>query len=147
MRKIACITGSSGQDGSYLAELLLNKNYIVVAADRRSARNDNWRHKYLNLEKKKKFKENEQLGGNDVYSGSKAASEIIIQSYKKSFFKNQNCQISTVRSGNCIGGGDWTKDRIMKDCAEKLISNTKLTIRSPKASRPGNTLWNLWLDI
>ncbi len=91
---------------------------------------------YLNLEKKKKFKENEQLGGNDVYSGSKAASEIIIQSYKKSFFKNQNCQISTVRSGNCIGGGDWTKDRIMKDCAEKLISNTKLTIRSPKASRP-----------
>ena len=52
MRKIACITGSSGQDGSYLAELLLKKNYIVVAADRRSARSDNWRHKYLNLQKK-----------------------------------------------------------------------------------------------
>ena len=52
MKKIACITGSSGQDGSYLADLLLNKNYIVVAADRRSARSDNWRHKYLNIEKK-----------------------------------------------------------------------------------------------
>ena len=51
MKKIACITGSSGQDGSYLADLLLNKNYIVVAADRRSARSDNWRHKYLNIEK------------------------------------------------------------------------------------------------
>ncbi len=91
---------------------------------------------YLNLEKNKKFKENEHLGGHDVYSGSKAASEIIFQSYKKSFFKNSKCQISTVRSGNCIGGGDWTKDRIMKDCAEKLIHNKKLVIRSPKASRP-----------
>ena len=91
---------------------------------------------YLNLEKKKKFKENEQLGGHDVYSGSKAASEIIFQSYKESFFENLGCQISTVRSGNCIGGGDWTKDRIMKDCAEKLIHNKKLIIRSPKASRP-----------
>ncbi len=52
MKKIACITGTSGQDGSYLADLLLNKNYVVVAADRRSARSDNWRHKYLNIEKK-----------------------------------------------------------------------------------------------
>jgi len=52
MKKIACITGSSGQDGSYLAELLLKKNYLVVAADRRSARGDIWRHKYLNIEKK-----------------------------------------------------------------------------------------------
>ena len=91
---------------------------------------------YLNLEKKKKFKENEPLGGHDLYSGSKAASEIIFQSYKKSFFQNTNCCISTARSGNCIGGGDWTKDRIMKDCAEKLIKNKKLVIRRPKATRP-----------
>lgn len=91
---------------------------------------------YLNLEKKKKFKENEPLGGHDLYSGSKAASEIIFQSYKKSFFQNTKCRISTVRSGNCIGGGDWTKDRIMKDCAEKLIKNKKLVIRRPKATRP-----------
>ena len=91
---------------------------------------------YLNLEKKKKFKEDEQLGGQDVYSGSKAASEIIFQSYKKSFFKNHNCKISTVRSGNCIGGGDWTKDRIMKDCSERLIFDKELTIRSPNATRP-----------
>ena len=91
---------------------------------------------YLNLEKNKKFIEKDHLGGHDVYSGSKAASEIIFQSYKKSFFHPSKCQISTVRSGNCIGGGDWTKDRIMKDCAEKLIFNKKLVIRSPNASRP-----------
>lgn len=51
-KKVALITGSSGQDGSYLAELLLKKNYTVIAADRRSARSDNWRHKFLNIEDK-----------------------------------------------------------------------------------------------
>jgi len=91
---------------------------------------------YLNLEKNKRFNENEQLGGHDIYSGSKAASEIIFQSYKKSFINNTKCKIATVRSGNCIGGGDWTKDRIMKDCAEKLLKNKLLVIRRPKATRP-----------
>jgi len=91
---------------------------------------------YLNLEKRKKFSEDDHLGGHDVYSGSKAASEIIFQSYQKSFFQSDTCNISTVRSGNCIGGGDWTKDRIMKDCAEKLIFNKKIVIRSPNATRP-----------
>jgi len=91
---------------------------------------------YLNLEQKKKFKENDPLGGHDLYSGSKAASEIIFQSYVMSFLHNNSTSLATVRSGNCIGGGDWTKDRIMKDCAEKLIFNKKLLIRSPKASRP-----------
>jgi CDP-glucose 4,6-dehydratase len=91
---------------------------------------------YLNLEKNKKFIESDQLGGHDVYSGSKAASEIIFQSYKKSFIDDTKHAIATVRSGNCIGGGDWTKDRIMKDCAEKLIKNKTILIRSPKATRP-----------
>ena len=91
---------------------------------------------YLNLEKNKKFIESDQLGVHDVYSGSKAASEIIFQSYKNSFIDKKKCTIATVRSGNCIGGGDWTKDRIMKDCAEKLILNKSITLRSPKATRP-----------
>ena len=91
---------------------------------------------YLNLEKQKKFNENDPLGGHDIYSGSKAASEIIFQSFLKSFFQDNRLNLATVRSGNCIGGGDWTKDRIMKDCAEKLIFNKKIVIRSPNASRP-----------
>ncbi len=91
---------------------------------------------YLNLEKKKSFNEVDKLGGHDLYSGSKAAAEIIAQSYTKSFFEGKNCNISTVRSGNCIGGGDWTKDRIVKDCAESFIKNKKLVIRSPNATRP-----------
>jgi CDP-glucose 4,6-dehydratase len=91
---------------------------------------------YLNLEKKKKFKENDHLGGYDIYSGSKASCEVLINSYINSFFLNKNCKIASVRSGNCIGGGDWTKDRIIKDCAESLIFNKDIIIRSPKASRP-----------
>ncbi len=92
---------------------------------------------YLNLEKKKKFKETDHLGGHDIYSGSKASCEVMANSYINSFFlKNSNCKIATVRSGNCIGGGDWTKDRIIKDCAESLIFNKSIIIRSPKASRP-----------
>jgi len=91
---------------------------------------------YLNLEKKKKFKETDHLGGYDIYSGSKASCEVLTHSYLNSFFQNSNCKIATVRSGNCIGGGDWTKDRIIKDCAESFYFNKNITIRSPKATRP-----------
>ena len=51
-KKIALITGASGQDGSYLCEFLLKKNYKVIAGDRRSSRNDNWRHNFLNISDK-----------------------------------------------------------------------------------------------
>ena len=91
---------------------------------------------YLNLEKKKKFKETSRLGGYDLYSASKAASEIITDSYVKSFHSKNNCKVATVRSGNCIGGGDWTKDRIIKDCVDSFIGNKKLILRSPNATRP-----------
>ena len=102
------------------------KSVIIVTTDK----------VYLNLEKKKKFKEDDALGGFDLYSGSKAACELLTSSYLNSFFKESKCNIATVRSGNCIGGGDWTKDRIVKDCAESFIFNKDITLRSPKASRP-----------
>ena len=93
---------------------------------------------YQNLEKKIKFKENSPLGGQDIYSASKASCEILTESYLKSFYllKGTRCNIATVRSGNCIGGGDWTKDRIVKDCAEAFLENKNLFIRIPNASRP-----------
>ena len=77
---------------------------------------------YQNYTKEKKiFNENSPLGGDDVYSGSKACCEILVHSYRKSYFKNSNCKIATVRAGNCFGGGDWTKDRIVKDILENFI--------------------------
>ena len=50
--KTAVVTGSRGQDGSYLCKLLIDKKYRVIALDRRSSRDNNWRHKFLNIEKK-----------------------------------------------------------------------------------------------
>ena len=93
---------------------------------------------YQNLEKKIRFKENSPLGGQDIYSASKASCEILTESYLKSFYslKGTKCNIATVRSGNCIGGGDWTKNRIVKDCAEAFLENKNLFIRIPNASRP-----------
>ena len=103
------------------------KSAIIVTTDK----------VYLNLEKKIKFKETAELGGHDIYSSSKAVCEILTASYIKSFYlKLNNCKIATARSGNCIGGGDWTKDRIIKDCVESFLFNKNLIIRSPKASRP-----------
>ncbi len=91
---------------------------------------------YLNLDEKKKFKEDDKLGGYDLYSSSKAACDILAESYIKSFYKGAKCNVGIARSGNCIGGGDWTKDRIVKDCVEAFIFNKKLILRSPKTTRP-----------
>ena len=102
------------------------KSIVIVTSDK----------VYLNLEKKRKFRETDILGGHEMYGSSKAASDILASSYIKSFYKNSKCNVGIARSGNCIGGGDWTKDRIVKDCIESFISNKKLTIRSPKATRP-----------
>ncbi len=91
---------------------------------------------YQNYKEQKYFNEKSALGGDDVYSGSKACCEILTNSYVKSFFSDKKVKIATVRAGNCIGGGDWTKNRIVKDCLEAFFRNKKLTIRSPNAQRP-----------
>ena len=91
---------------------------------------------YQNYETKKNFDENSKLGGDDIYSGSKACCEILVNSYRKSFFQNSQCRIVTVRAGNCFGGGDWTKERIMKDALECFYNNKTLVMRMPEATRP-----------
>ena len=102
------------------------KSVIIVTTDK----------VYLNDDKKINFNENSKLGGYDIYSSSKACCEIITDSYRNSFIKHKKCRIATVRSGNCIGGGDWTKDRIIKDCVEAFIKKKNLIIRNPNATRP-----------
>ena len=91
---------------------------------------------YQNYRTRKHFKEDSILGGDDIYSGSKACCEILVNSYRKSFFSNSNCNIATVRAGNCFGGGDWTKDRIVKDVLESFFHNKNLILRNPEATRP-----------
>ena len=83
------------------------------------------------------YRENDELGGHDPYSASKAAAEIVFSSYNDSFFsKNESIGVATVRAGNVIGGGDWAKDRIIPDCIKSLRSNKPIIIRNPHATRP-----------
>ncbi len=91
---------------------------------------------YQNYKFRKFFDESSQLGGDDVYSGSKACCELLVHSYKKSFLNKSNCNVATVRAGNCFGGGDWTPERIVKDILESFYNNKTLTLRNPNATRP-----------
>lgn len=93
---------------------------------------------YDNVEQVWGYKENDKMGGKDIYSGSKGAAELIIKSYYHSFFKNDNSNVKLAigRAGNVIGGGDWAKDRIVVDCMESWSTNKAVEIRSPNATRP-----------
>ena len=102
---------------------------------------------YENKERLAPYKENEPLGGYDPYSASKAGAEIVNQSYRSSFFNPQKYEshlksVSTARSGNVIGGGDWNEARLIPDLARALEANEVLQIRNPHAVRP----WQHVLD-
>ena len=75
---------------------------------------------YLNREWEWGYRENEVLNGYDPYSNSKSCSELVTDSYRNSFFQNQEVVISTARAGNVIGGGDFAADRIIPDCIRAL---------------------------
>jgi CDP-glucose 4,6-dehydratase len=91
---------------------------------------------YENLELGVPFVESDKLGGKDPYSASKAASEILIESYRHSFFKDSSTNIATARAGNVIGGGDWSENRLIPDIIRAMQENTSLYIRNSKAIRP-----------
>lgn len=84
------------------------------------------------------YAELDSLGGNDPYSASKASTEIIVNSYVKSFFSNKRSKavISTARSGNVIGGGDYSKNRLIPDILTSVNNKKKLIIRNPQSIRP-----------
>lgn len=96
---------------------------------------------YENIEADYLYKEDDRLGGYDPYSASKAATEIVISSFRNSFFninsysKHQKAIISA-RAGNVIGGGDWSKDRIIPDIVRALKNEEKIFVRNPHAVRP-----------
>jgi CDP-glucose 4,6-dehydratase len=84
------------------------------------------------------YRENDQLGGHDPYSSSKAGAELAIASWRKSFFSDPSCSvgIASARAGNVIGGGDWSKDRIVPDAMRSLIRDEPIPVRNPQATRP-----------
>lgn len=91
---------------------------------------------YKNNEWEWGYRENEPLNGYDPYSNSKSCSELVTQSYKSSFFSNRDVSISTARSGNVIGGGDFATDRIIPDCIRAVQNNEKIIVRNPHSTRP-----------
>jgi CDP-glucose 4,6-dehydratase len=87
------------------------------------------------------YRENENLNGGDPYSNSKSCSELVTHSYRRSFFsggalKGDAPAISTARSGNVIGGGDYAEDRIIPDCVRAAAESKEAVIRNPRSTRP-----------
>lgn len=83
------------------------------------------------------YRETEAMGGHDPYSASKGATELVVASYRRSFFKDPaGCRLASGRAGNVIGGGDWSADRIVTDFVKSIISDKPLALRNPKATRP-----------
>lgn len=91
---------------------------------------------YRNHEWPYPYRENDTLGGHDPYSASKAASELVIASYRDAFLQAQGLAIATARAGNVIGGGDWSVDRLLPDAVRAWRDNDDLHIRRPHSVRP-----------
>jgi len=98
---------------------------------------------YRNIDDGRVFTEDDQLGGRDPYSSSKAAVELVVNCYRKSFFEGLGIGLSSCRAGNVVGGGDWGIDRLVPDAVRAWKSENLLEIRNPSAVRP----WQFVLDV
>jgi CDP-glucose 4,6-dehydratase len=96
---------------------------------------------YENKENGTLYNENDVLGGYDPYSASKACTELVVNSFRNSFFNVQKYAshqkgLASARAGNVIGGGDWSQDRIVPDIVRSLIGELSIEVRNPHAVRP-----------
>ena len=96
---------------------------------------------YENLETDRGYREDDRLGGQDPYSASKGAQELVAAAYRRSFFppeqlSRHGVKLATVRAGNVIGGGDWAPDRIVTDIVTALSTGRPVPVRNPGAVRP-----------
>ena len=96
---------------------------------------------YENKEKDYAYRETDPLGGYDPYSSSKACAELVVSSWRNSFFNHGKsgspaAAVSSVRAGNVIGGGDWGIDRLVPDCIKSLSENKPVILRNPDSIRP-----------
>jgi CDP-glucose 4,6-dehydratase len=92
---------------------------------------------YENDGRARNFKESDPLGGHDPYSASKAMAEIVVASYRDSFFSHStDVALASARAGNVVGGGDWAEDRIVPDCIRALSAGKPIPVRNPDFTRP-----------
>lgn len=114
-----------------LRQLKLPAVIIIITSDK-SYENQEWLYGY---------RESDPMGGYDPYSASKGAAELVTSSWRRSFFNpatinEHGVKVATVRAGNVIGGGDWSKDRIVPDCIRALQNKQTVEVRNPFATRP-----------
>lgn len=115
---------------AHLLDALRNLDSVRVAlmvTTDKVYRNNEWAYPY---------REDDALGGHDPYSASKAASEIVIDSYRDAFLREQGVAIASARAGNVIGGGDWSEDRLIPDAVRAWQHGRLLEIRRPQSIRP-----------
>lgn len=110
-----------------------NVRGVVVVTTDKSYENRGWEWGY---------RETDRLGGHDPYSASKAGVELVVESYRRSFFASCDTRLVSARAGNVIGGGDWSEDRLIADAARAAASGKDLMVRNPRATRP----WQHALD-
>lgn len=103
-------------------------NVVVITTDK-CYENREWVHSY---------REDDPLGGHDLYSASKACSELVLSAYRRSFFSAPDTpvRLASARAGNVIGGGDWAVDRIVPDCVRALQRGEPIIVRNRNATRP-----------
>ncbi len=104
---------------------------IIITSDK-CYKNNEWIYGY---------RENDAMGGDDLYSSSKGCAELLVASYRNAFFNKKNTKdylklVASVRAGNVIGGGDWSVNRIVPDCIRTLEEGKEIIIRNPNAIRP-----------
>ena len=102
------------------------KSVVVITTDK----------VYRDLQSPWPHREIDELGGYDPYSASKAACEIVAQSYRSAFFQEHGISLATARAGNVIGGGDWAQDRLLPDIVRAWQMKRPIEIRRPGAIRP-----------
>ena len=102
------------------------KTIIVMTSDK-SYHNNEWVYPY---------RENDVLGGKDPYSASKSCQDIVVDSFRESYFSDSRIGISSVRAGNVIGGGDWAQRRIIPDLVRGIVKAETVKIRNPHSVRP-----------
>jgi CDP-glucose 4,6-dehydratase len=98
---------------------------------------------YKNRQQLSPYYEHDEMGGEDPYSASKAAAEILFQAYSESYFKPKGKAVATTRAGNVFGGGDWSTNRLVPDSITSVFEKNEILLRMPFATRP----WTYVLDV
>ena len=92
---------------------------------------------YENVEQIWGYREHDTLGGADPYAASKAAAEMAISAFTRSYFSSDGTpHVASARAGNVVGGGDWSEGRLIPDCIRSLRANEAIKLRNPQATRP-----------